>query len=362
VIDGQSTMNIRHLEDLCNSVEMLPAPSKKLGFSMIIRLLCSLISVQPYTIWRHYSRKYLERVHKLIKIKKFDLIHCDILPLSYTVRKLSQIPCVITDHDVSYLKTLRMAKNSRNIFMKLFLFLEALKMKRLESNIFRHVHMGIAVSHTDKQHLKRLCPEAKFEVIENGVNTDEFCPDFYKIEDKMLLWIGGFGHYPNEEAIFYFLDKIYPLIKKEVSGIKINLIGNNVTNRLRRFEEEDPSINFLGFVEDPVAHLRKAAVFIAPILSGSGIKLKMLEAMAVGKAIVTTSIGCEGIEAINGEHYIVADKPEDFAKNVVALLDDDKKRYYLSTNVRQLSIQKYDWKKIIAKVDNIYKSIVEKTK
>ena len=214
-------INLRHLKGFCKNVEMIQAPYKKIGFSMIVRLLLSLFSFKPYTIWRHYSKVFLKRVRQVVKITKFDLIHCDILPLSYAIENIKQIPCVITDHDVSYLKALRMATNTHNIFLKLFLFLESLKLKGLERNVFKHVKVGILVSATDKQYLKRLCPEGNFQVLENGVDTDKFYPFHDRIEDNTLLWIGGFEYHPNEEAIYFFLDKIYPLImvNRNPSGI-----------------------------------------------------------------------------------------------------------------------------------------------
>src|SRR5574341_149548 len=123
-VEEADSNNIQHLKGICENIEMHPAPPKRLSFSMAIRLLRSLVSLDPYTIWRHYSPSYLKRIFELVKNTKFDLIHCDILPLAYTVRNLKNIPCTITDHDVSYLKALRMAKQCRNPFLKLFLYLE----------------------------------------------------------------------------------------------------------------------------------------------------------------------------------------------------------------------------------------------
>ena len=146
--------NIQHLRNFCKYVELLPAPSKILSYAMLIRLLRSLISKNPYTIWRHYSYSYLKRIHELTSDIKFDLIHCDILPLAYTIKDIKDIPCTITDHDVSYLKALRMAENSNNILLKLFLYMEAYKLKRLESRVFEKVEVGIVVSEVDKNRLK----------------------------------------------------------------------------------------------------------------------------------------------------------------------------------------------------------------
>ncbi|TAK05934.1 MAG: glycosyltransferase, partial [Candidatus Manganitrophaceae bacterium] len=322
------------LKSICAHVELHPGPSKKVGFSMAVRLLGSLFSLDPYTIWRHYSRSYLDRIHALVDTFQFDLVHCDILPLAYTMRSVHGVPKVFTDHDVSYLKAFRMAQQSGNPFFKLFLSLEAIKVKRLESRIFKEVDIGIAVSEVDKKALMALCPEGKIEVVENGVDTKEFKPVSQEVVENSLVWVGGFDNYPNREGIYFFLEEVYPLIRENVPGVRIDLVGGGVTPRLREIASADPSIHIAGYVNDPLPYIQKAALFIVPILSGSGTRLKLLEAMAAGKAIVTTRVGCEGIEGVNRKHYLIADESSDFAKYVAEILKDANLRLHLGAHAR----------------------------
>lgn len=355
-LDEKSSLD---LKSICENVELHPAPSKKIGFSMAVRLLGSLFSLDPYTIWRHYSRSYLKRIDELTRALQFDLIHCDILPLAYTVRNLNGAPKVLTDHDVSYLKAFRMAKLTRNPLLKLFMYVEAVKVKRLESSIFKEVDIGIAVSEVDKKVLRELCPEAKIEVVENGVDTNEFKPASERVDENSLVWVGGFDNYPNREAIYFFLDKVYPLIREKGRDVRIDLVGGGVTPRLRRIASADPSINVVGYLNNPLPYIQRAGVFIVPMLSGSGTRLKLLEAMATGNAIVTTSVGCEGIEGMNRKHYLIADEPIDFAKSVVEILNNVNLALYLGENARDLAIQKYDWEKLNQKMDYIYRSLTK---
>ncbi|MHA1629822.1 MAG: glycosyltransferase [Candidatus Heimdallarchaeota archaeon] len=355
--------NVKELESFCHKVELHPSPSKKFSIPMLVRLLRSLFSREPYTIWRHYSKSFSTRVAHILKEKEFDLVHCDILPIVYAIRNKEDIFRSITDHDVSYLKCLRMAKDSSNLFLKIFCYLEAFKLKKLESQIFNEVELGIVVSEVDKKILQRNCPEGSFEVIENGVAVDRFKPAPNRIEPKTLLWVGGFDHHPNKQGIYWFLDNVYPLIKKKVPKITLYLIGGGVTNKLKRFASADSSIKILGYVDDPIPYLQNATVFIAPILSGSGTRLKLLEAMAVGKAIVTTNIGCEGIEGINKKHYMVSDTPNEFAENVIKIINDRGVWKYLGNNARRLVLEKYDWEIIYNQIDILYRNIfIEKTK
>jgi glycosyltransferase involved in cell wall biosynthesis len=343
-------INIRELEGFCSKVEFHPAPPKKMGLPMLRRLIRSLFSTDPYTIWRHYSKPFLKRVDSLISCEEFDLVHCDILPIAYTVRNKNGILRSITDHDVSYLKCLRIGQGSKNVFLKVFLFFESLKLKRLESQIFRQVDLGIAVSEVDREILQRLCPQGKFFVVENGVDTGKFLPDESQIESNTLLWIGGLNQLPNRQGISYFLEEVYPEIKERMPDVKLEIIGGGVTERLRRMANTDASINLLGYVEDPLPQMQRASVFIAPILSGGGTRLKLLEAMSAGKAIVTTSIGCEGIEGTDGTHFIVADTPKDFAKAIIKIIHDPALRIRLGNSARELTEKIYDWRIITEKL------------
>ena len=349
---------LQHLKTFCKNVELFPMPSKRVSVSMGIRIVRSLFSRDPYTFWRHYSASFRKRVVDLTRTRTFDLIHCDILSVAYAVRSLSGIHCVLTDHDVSYVKAERMAEGTTNPLIKALLYLESVKLKRLEGRIFKEVDAGITVSEVDRKILKELCPLANIVVVENGVDTEEFKPSYEEVEDNVIVWVGGFDNYPNREGIYYFLNKVYPLIKEKLD-VKINLVGTGVTQRLKNISSADPSIHMVGYVNDPVPFIQKAAVFVVPILSGSGTRLKLLEAMSSGKAIVTTSVGCEGIEGAHKEHFMIADTPADFAQCVVTVLQNKNLRNTLGVNARKIAIEHYDWNNIYRKMDEIYIGITQ---
>lgn len=345
--------SINELKKICRKVELHPSPSKKISFPMVIRLLRSLLSIRPYTIWRHYSRPFMDRVHDVIANERFDIIHCDILPMAYTIQKKGNVFCSLTDHDVSYLKCLRMAKDSSNTLFKLFCYLEAYKLKYYEKHIFTRVDIGVVVSEVDRLLLQQNCSGGKFEVIENGVDATGFMPG-NDVEPNTLLWLGGFAHYPNTQAVYWFLEKIFPIIKAKNKKVKFQIVGGGVTEKLRHYAAVDNSIEILGYVEDPLSYLQKATVFVAPILSGSGTKLKVIEAMACGKAIVTTSIGSEGIEGLDKKHFLIADSPEVFAENVVKLLENEELTKQIGDSARELIMNKYRWEEIVRKLNSVY--------
>jgi len=346
--------SISHLKAFCEDVEMLPAPPKTVSVGMAVRLLMSVLSPEPYTIWRHYSQEYIERVRACLRATTFDVVHCDALPLAYAIQGLSAPVRALTDHDVSYVKAERLAQQRTNLAVKYFTFYEAMKLKRLERRIFRHVDIGITVSECDRQVLQTLCPEGRFAVVENGVDTRDFAPNSDQAEPDSLVWVGGFHHYPNYEAVRYLIEEIYPAIKRAKPQAKLYIVGGSVPASLTRLASDDASIMFTGFVDDPVPFIQRAAVCVAPILSGGGTKLKVLEAMAVGKAIVSTSIGVEGIEGEDREHFLVADTPEAFSSSVVSVMNDYALRERLGENARKRSMEKYDWEAICDSISKVY--------
>jgi glycosyltransferase involved in cell wall biosynthesis len=349
-----SPESVRNLRSFCAEVELFPAPRKTLSLPMLARLARSLVSRDPYTVWRHYAKPYVERVRTCLRATSFDVVHCDILPLAYCVRGLEGPLRALTDHDVSYLKARRLAAQARNPLLKLFLHLESLKLKRLESTIFATLDLGIAVSEFDRQHLERLCPLGRFAVVENGVDVRAFFPDPAALEPDALVWVGGFRQRANCEALRFFLEDIYPLVKRQKRATKLYVVGDDVPDWLGDLAAADASIVLTGFVADPLPYIQRAAVFVAPILSGGGTKLKILEAMAAGKAIVSTAMGVEGIQGRDREHFLVADAPEAFASRVIALLDDRALRDRLGENARRRAIETYDWEAICEAMSRIY--------
>lgn len=350
--------NVEALKSMCERVELVPSPPKTLSVGLVARLLRSLVSADAYTVWRHYSSLFKDRVRELVSTGRFDLVHCDILPLCYTVRGIQGVLRCVTDHDVSYLKCLRMGSESGNPLLKAFLFLEAAKLKRLESTLFAQVDLGIAVSDLDRDILQGLCPQGRFAVIENGVEPDAFRRADEPELANRLVWLGGFDHHPNREGVRYFLERIYPLVKEKEPRVCMDIVGGGVTTELKRSAARDPSLCLTGYVDDPMLYLRRASVFVAPILSGGGTKLKVLEAMAAGKAIVCTSIGCEGINGSHGVHFLVADDERNFAKSIVVLFHDDSLRAELGANARALARREHDYRAICSKLNGLYRDIV----
>lgn len=352
--DEISKNNIDKLESMCSSVEFFKAPNKSLSIEMISRLLVSFLSFKPYILWRHFSYPLYSRAKILINSKGYDLVMLDNLPIAYCFVNNSFTPQVITDHDVSYMKCSRMAKQQKNILAKLFYYFESIKLKYFERKIIGKIDLCITVSESDKINLHRINKSANLFVIENGVDTDEFNIDNNHSVATNLLWIGGFSNISNKESIKHYIENIHRLVNSSNPEVKLDIIGGGDTEYVKKLSQHDDSINVLGYVEDIQSYAEKSGIFIAPITSGGGTKLKVIEAMAFGKAIVTTSIGCEGISGTDGKEYVVADTADEFAKAIIHLINNDDLRFQLGNNARKFVKKQYDWKIIKEKLDKVY--------
>jgi glycosyltransferase involved in cell wall biosynthesis len=236
----------------------------------------------------------------------------------------------------------------------------ALRLKRYELNVVSRFNRVIVCSENDAELLLKYAKkDLNVEVVPNGVDIDYFTPD-PKLEDEsknIIVYTGAFMYEPNVDAVFFFVQQILPVIYRAFPDARFVIVGSDPPSRLARLSDLDPRIVVTGYVSDIRPFLARAKVFVVPLRMGSGTRLKILQAMAMGKAIVSTTIGCEGIAAKNGEHLLIADSPFEFAQAVIKLLKDETLRRKLGKQARLLAQREYAWQKSQAKLLSIFENI-----
>jgi glycosyltransferase involved in cell wall biosynthesis len=241
----------------------------------------------------------------------------------------------------------------------------AAKLKEHEfAMILKFDHL-IVVSNIDKEiYISKGISEDKIDVLPNGVDCESFDP--IKIVGEItlnhpnILFMGKLSYQPNIIAIKIYLQHVHPIIKKELPETKIYIIGINCPEWLKEYSKIDNSVEIIGFVKDVRPYITNADICIAPLTRGSGTRLKILEYMAIGKPVVSTTIGAEGLEIADGKNILIADDWSGFADKIIDLLNDEKLAKKIGTNGRKLVEEKYDWKKIVEKQIRIYKELVRK--
>ncbi len=214
----------------------------------------------------------------------------------------------------------------------------------------------VVVSQADRKALQRLLPGVESAVVPNGVDTSYYFPaGMEKESDTSLVFTGKMDFRPNVDAVLWFGQKVWPLIQEDVPKARFKVVGRDPHPRLRPLREL-PGITVTGYVEDIRPHIAEAGVYVVPLRVGGGTRLKVLEAMSMSKAIVSTSLGCEGIDITPGLELLIADEPRSFAKKAVSLMQDRERRIELGLAARRLVEARYDWQHITSLMEQVYES------
>jgi len=345
---------IPEIKRFCETVDIYEV--SKTGYNRSFMLLAckNVFSKYPLIARRYFIQEARERIEQLLDRYSIDLVHMDMLALGLYKGILKDTPVILTNHNVESLRIYRWMQIEKNLFLKSFLFYQYLKLRAFEQGICPKFDRCIVVSDYDENYLKNLCGIDNFVVIPNGVDTRYFKPEPAEVKKGRLAWVGGMTGPYNSDAVDFFIQKIWSLVKNKVPGATIDFAGGGPTQTLRDKAAEDKSVQVLGFVPDIRPIVQRASVFVAPIRVGSGTKIKVLNAMAQGKPVVATTIGAEGIDVTPEENILIADDPEKFAEKIVYLLNHEHIAREIGIKARKLIEKKYSWDVISNDIDRTY--------
>lgn len=291
------------------------------------------------------------------QVREADLVHLDILAVAGLMRDVPKtIPVVLNEHNVEHRLLSAHSDIEPRIVRAQLLRWRARELKHFERAACRGATRVLACSDVDARHLRELAPDAAIEVIANGVDLQRFMPRLPANGDqRTLVFVGQMSWFPNRDGIADFIAHTLPLILKRYDA-KLVVIGEN--GRMRAPPGMEDAVEFTGFIDDLRPRVLDAAVYVVPLRAGSGTRLKILEAMAMGKALVSTRIGAEGIGLIDGVDALLADTPEDFAAAVCRLLEDRTLRHRLGVAARQTAEQRFGWEAIGDELLKVYEELL----
>ena len=272
--------------------------------------------------------------------------HSYLYPLAARVQRLfPKARLVCNAHNVESKLQERNAQLMKSPRAQQWLRMESAILKAWEKKMLSAADLVFCCSEADARLLHEVAPrgKARIEVVPNGVDTEHFQPGSRASTDPTLLFSGSAGYGPNDDAVAWLAKDILPLIRRAVSGCRLCLAGSKAAIHWGRFADGDPMIEVASDAPDMRPWFAKASVCLVPLRSGGGTRLKVLEAMSMGRAVVSTSIGAEGIEALPDLHLLIADTPESFARAVIELLQNEHKREAIARAARALVCNRYDW-------------------
>jgi polysaccharide biosynthesis protein PslH len=300
-------------------------------------------SREPYQVVKYCQPEVADSVSQLLQKETFDVIVCDFLVAAGIIPWHFPCPKVLFTHNVEALIWKRHCEVARNPFWKAICLREYWTTARAERRYLNLADHVLTVSGADRDFFARVIEPAKITVIPTGVDLDFFRPAAEQEEPNTLVFTGSMDWMPNEDGIFYFVEEILPRIRKQIPNTSLLVVGRRPSRRLLALAKTTERVQVTGTVEDIRPYVQRGAAYIVPLRVGSGTRLKIFEAMAMGKAVVSTSIGAEGLPVRRGRDIIIADSPEEFASAVVGLLQDRGRRDELGRAARQFVARQHGW-------------------
>ncbi len=354
-----------HLRTLCKSVALIPIPADQNKVKLLSTILSGVITKTPFVVRKYFALEMRNKLQSVIKTEAPDLIHLDMLPLAQYLPLCGNIPTVLNDHNVESLLVERRAEASSSLAQKIFFSNQAPKLESFEEFAMKNATEVLACSQDDADILSKMGNGKSIHVIANGVDIEQFQPNApskkntsgkVQVDQNKIVFVGGMGWFPNKDGMNFFIKDVMPLISDQNPDVSLTVVGKSdgleIPDQLRN------KVSATGFVDNFQPLVHEAAVYILPLRVGSGTRLKLLEAMAMGKAIVSTTIGAEGVVLENGKNVLIADTPEEIATATLKLMDDKKLRDALGKAAHEQAERLYDWRILGDKLLAVYDTIL----
>lgn len=349
--------SITHIQNLGIKVHLVPNSSTLPRISLNT-LFSAFFKRQPITVARYNVPAYREKLRELLSIETFDLVHYEMFHIAQFYSE-TDLPRVLSQQNVDSAIWSRLQGETSNLFYKFAYWTQQIAFQRYERVISPKFDAVTCTSDIDAAVFQQHCPEGVIKVIPNGVDVTHYSPDFTSEELAHLIYIGSMDWYPNEDAVSFFVEEVLPQIQKSVPDAKFSIVGGNPSARVQKLGDRE-GVVVTGRVPEIKPYFAEATVFVVPLRIGSGTRLKILEALAMGKAVVSTTVGAEGLALQDGEEIFIADEPKAFAEAVIRLITDASLRQKIGENGRARVEQDYDWRNIGKKLLAVYESVINK--
>jgi sugar transferase (PEP-CTERM/EpsH1 system associated) len=335
--------SVGELRDFCSSIETFPIPRFSPGrqFPNLVRSAWR----RPVAALPYYSAAAVSRLRQVIereKIEVFQIEHSLLAAYVDAVPRRGTCRTVLSLHNVCFEQYRQMAHLEVGLTARALYQLKAFAMRRAESHYLPQFDCCLVTSAADRELVQQLVPGLRSLIVENGVDCERLQPLPDSPSGTALLFAGVMDYPPNAEGAIFFARSVLPRIRSSLPDVRFLVVGHSPAPSVRALGQE-PGIEVTAYVPDILPYYRRSRIVVVPLRAGGGTRLKILEAMALGRAVVSTSAGCAGLEVCHGVHLLVADDPRQFADCVLRVLKDNSLRAELTANARRLVEQHYDW-------------------
>lgn len=323
-------------------------------------LINLLFSNKPYNIERFINKRYSQELDTIIKNNRFDIIQIEglyIFPYLKLIQSLTNAPIVYRSHNIEHEIWARISTNQKNWVKAKYLSLLSKRILKLENEVVRSEVAIVSISKRDEE----------WFIAQGSKNQSITIPSGYLLPENQnytgnasndICYLGSLDWIPNQEGLRWFLGYVWPKVHDLLPNLKFNIAGRNAPDSIIDIVKKIPNVVFHGEVENAQKYLRNYSIIVIPLLSGSGMRVKIVEGMILGKAIITTTIGLEGIDAIHNQQVLVADRPEDFAKAIFDLIEQPNLKTYIAEKAAIFAKENFDNSVLTKKLESFYKKLI----
>jgi glycosyltransferase involved in cell wall biosynthesis len=315
----------------------------------ILPAFFNLLTNESYNVQRFFSEEFNNKLKSILAGDEFDIVHLEglyVTPYIITIRKFSKAKIVLRSHNVEFIIWERLATSVKNPLKKKYLEFLAKRLKKYEIGLLNKYDVIVPITSVDQKIFESLGCSIPVKTAPLGVDINEYPFSDKTTEEFSLFHLGSMDWMPNLEAVDWFLNNVYEKLVNLLPDIKIYLAGKDMPQRIKAMA--DRNLIVMDRIEDSKGFMNDKSVMIVPLLSGGGMRVKIIEGMAAGKTIVSTSIGAEGINYSHNSNILIADSPDDFISSILKVKNDKELRKSIGENARKLVEKEYD-NKIIGK-------------
>lgn len=322
------------LRALCRDIEIIPSPSRKSApLGSVIGRFRALVSSLPFGAVRLRSQEFERRIQAWLNEQSFDAVICDDIYMAPNLGEIGDTPLVLNKHGIGAVVIERFLRNERNPVKRIYAWSELNKTRRWEANVSDRSALILACSAEDCAELRRLSSRARMAIVPNVIDVAEYEQSAVPANHR-VVFVAFLGWLPNQDAVDFFVREVLPPLRKLVPDLQFIAAGRNPPEEFRARLSRVPGVEFTGTVPDIRPIVASAAVSVVPLRIGTGTRLKILEAAALGRPVVSTTVGAEGLAFKDGEEIILADEPQKMAAEIASLLNDNRRASSIAAAAR----------------------------
>ena len=345
------------LAEMCQWLDVLPVPQRTTG----LRLRQMLTTRRPDMSWRLWSPAFDERLAMRLREQPFDVVSIEgieMAPYLPTIQAVQPPPVTIYDaHNAEWILQKRAfatdVKSPSRWLAAAYSWVQWHRLQWYEAELMRQTTHTIAMSHPDKVALREINPNAPITIVPNGVDLSAYSQFKGMPIPYDLVFTGKMDFRPNIDAVLWFGQQVFPLIQSRRPGTTFAVVGQRPHARLDLLRDL-PGVTITGYVDDVRPYIAGATIYVAPLRVGGGTRLKLMEAMAMGKPIVSTNLGAEGFPVVHDREMVLADEAQSFAQAVLDLLNNPARRRVLGQAGRAFAQTNYSWDVLVPRLEQIY--------